>query len=147
MGGIVSEALRRQTTGTPMVSGEERTEGRLHGAAHHVIERVDEHESHGSASYYAPCVRNYLNELQDTVGMIAARVKPAGRVALVLQDPYCKSLHIDLQQLPVTSLAEAGRYLIAQHEFRVRHAMSHMNSRARSHLRTRKHRESLLVLE
>lgn len=139
--------LRRKTTGTPVVRGVARAGGRLPAEAQEVIERVAEHESHGSANYYAPWLRNYLTELNHTLGLIAARVKPGGRIGLVLQDSYYKSLHIDLQALVAASLAEGGRSLVAQHDFRVRHTMSYMNSRARSNLSTRKHRESLLVFE
>ena len=65
----------------------------------------------------------------------------------MVQDSYYKSLHIDLQQLVTKSLETGGRGLIDRHDFPVRHSMTHMNSRARSHLSSRKHRESLLVYE
>ena len=139
--------LRRQTTGTPVVRGVNRVEGGIPDEALDLVERIANHESHGSANYYAPWLRNYLTELHNTLEVIAARVKPAGRIAIVVQDSYYKSLHIDLQNLVAKSLAKAGRSLVAQHDFPVRHSMSHMNSRARSHLRVRKHRESLLVFE
>ena len=140
-------SLRQQTTGTPVLRGVNRIEGEIPDEAQDLVERVASHHSHGSANYYAPWLRNYLTEIHKAFEVIAARVKPAGRIAIVVQDSYYKSLHIDLQHLVATSLATAGRSLIARHDFPVRHSMSHMNSRARSHLRMRKHRESLLVFE
>ena len=140
-------SLRRQTTGTPVVRGVNRIEGGIPDEARDLVERVADHDSHGSANYYAPWLRNYLIEIHNAFAVIAARVKPTGRIAVVVQDSYYKSLHIDLQHLVATSLATAGRSLIARHDFPVRHSMSHMNSRARSHLRVRKHKESLLVFE
>ena len=139
--------LRQQTTGTPVVRGVNRIEGEISDEAQDLVERVAAHDSHGSANYYAPWLHNYLTEIHKALKVIAARVKLEGRIAIVVQDSYYKSLHIDLQHLVATSLATAGRSLIARHDFPVRHSMSHMNSRARSHLRMRKHRESLLVFE
>ena len=137
--------LRKRSTGTPVVRGVKRAEGRLPYEAEQLLEQIAGHESHGSATYYAPWLRNYLTELHRTVELIAARVKPGGEIAIVLQDSYYKSVHINLQRLVAASLAAAGRRLVAQHDFPVRHSMSHMNSRARSHLSVRKHKESLLV--
>ena len=148
--GLSEEAiatLRRQTTGTPVVRGVDRVEGGLPDEARDLVERIADHESHGSANYYAPWFCNYLTELHNTLDLVAGRVKPGGRIGIVVQDSYYKSLHIDLQNLVAASLAEAGRRLVAQHDFPVRHSMSHMNSRARAHLQTRNHRESLLVFE
>ncbi len=139
--------LRQQSTGTPVVRGVDRIEGRIPEKAQDLVEQVAGHQSHGSANYYAPWLRNYLTEIHTALELIAARVKPAGRIAIVVQDSYYKSVHIDLQQLVTASLAAAGRCIIARHDFSVRHSMSHMNSRARSHLPIRKHRESLLVFE
>jgi len=139
--------LRQQSTGTPLVRGVNRIEGDIPEEAQDLVERVAGHESHGSANYYAPWLRNYLAEIHKALELIAARVKPAGRIALVVQDSYYKSLHIDLQKLVTASLGAAGRSLIAQHDFPVRHALSNMNANARRHLPIRKHRESLLVFE
>ena len=139
--------LRRQTTGTPIVRGVNSVEGKISDEARNLIKRVAGHDSHGSANYYAPWLRNYLIQIHETLELIAARVKPAGRIAIVVQDSYYKALHIDLQHLVTTSLATTGRSLIAQHDFPVHRSMSNMNSRARSHLQMRSHRESLLVFE
>ena len=139
--------LRQQSTGTPVVRGVNRIEDDIPEEAQDLVERVAGHESHGSANYYAPWLRNYLTEIHKALELIAARVKPAGRIALVVQDSYYKTLHIDLQKLVTASLATAGRSLIARHDFSVRHSMSNMNARARWHLPIRKHRESLLVFK
>lgn len=139
--------LRQQTTGTPVVRGVNRAEGGMPEEAEELVTRVARHESHGSASYYAPWLRNYLAELHEVLDLIAARVRPGGRIALVVQDSYYKSLHIDLQRLVTKSLEAAGRDLIDRHDFPVRHSMTHLNSRARSHLSSRKHRESLLLYQ
>ena len=141
-------SLRRQTTGTPVVRGVNRNDGAdMPEAFEELVARVARHESHGSANYYAPWLRNYLAEIHEVLKLLAARVRPTGRIALVVQDSYYKSLHINLQDLVTQSLAESGRCLIARHDFPVRHSMTHMNSRARSHLGSRQHRESLLVYE
>ena len=139
--------LRQQTTGTPVVRGVSKAEREIPEAAEELVDQVARHESHGSASYYAPWLRNYLTEIHEVLELIAARVKRGGRIALVVQDSYYKSLHIDLQRLVTKSLEASGRCQVARHDFPVRHSMTHMNSRARSHLKTRKHCESLLVYE
>ena len=139
--------LRQSTTGTPVVRGVSIADGELLEDAEELVGQVARHKSHGSANYYAPWLRNYLAEIHEVLRLIAARVKRGGRIALVVQDSYYKSLHIDLQHLVTRSLEASGRCLIARHDFPVRHSMTHMNSRARSHLRSRKHTESLLVYE
>ncbi len=139
------DLLRRQSTGTPVVRGVALTDQRIPAPASELVERVAHHGSHGSANYYAPWLRNYLAQLHETLEAVSASVKPAGKVALVVQDSYYKAIHIDLQQLVRASLAAAGRGLIRTHDFKVTHSMSNMNPRARGHLPRRSHRESLLV--
>jgi hypothetical protein len=139
--------LRRESTGTPVVRGVNVAKRDLPAAASELVDRVASHGSHGSASYYAPWLRNYLTQLNGTLGAIAASVRPSGRIALVVQDSYYKSIHIDLQELVQLSLAEFGRRLLDRHDFEVTRSMSYMNPRAREHLPSRTHRESLLVFD
>ena len=68
--------LRQQTTGTPVVRGVNRAEGGMPEEAEELVMRVAHHESHGSASYYAPWLRNYLTEIHEVLQLIATRVKP-----------------------------------------------------------------------
>lgn len=137
--------LRQRTTGTPVVRGVKVVDGPMFDEAQDLIEKVANHESHGSLSYYAPWLRNYLSEMHRTLELISTSVKPTGRIALVVQDSYYKTLHIDLQGLISASFATVGRNLISRHDFPVHNSMSYMNSRARLHLHTHKHCESLLV--
>jgi hypothetical protein len=140
-------ALRRESTGTPVIRGVTVPENDLPDEASALVERVAKHDSHGSANYYAPWLRNYLSRLHGTLCGIASSVSPSGRIALVVQDSYYKTIHIDLQTLVELSLVASGRRLLRQHDFEVNHSMSYMNTRARQHLPKRTHRESLLVFE
>lgn len=141
------DALRRQSTGTPVVRGVDRVEVPLPDLARKLVDQVAGHESHGSANYYAPWLHNYLADLHGTLAEVSRSVVSSGRIAVVVQDSYYKSLHIDLQRLVTQSIAATGRELIARHDFDVRHSMSNMNPKARTHLQRRKHMESLLVYE
>lgn len=148
--GLSSEsigALRRNSTRTPVVRNASYASQNLPAAAVELIERIASHGSHGSANYYAPWLRNYLVQLDQTLKVLSESVKPTGRVALVVQDSYYKTIQINLQHLVRQSLASAGRRLVHQQDFEVRHSMSFMNPRARRHLPHRANRESLLVFE
>lgn len=140
-------ALRRQATGTPVVRGVASPDTRLPTVASELVAGIASHGSHGSANYYAPWLKNYLSQLHGTLGAISASVNPSGRIALVVQDSYYKSIHIDLQAIVQASLAEFSRELVGRHDFEVTRSMSFMNTRARGHLPTRMHRETLLVFE
>jgi hypothetical protein len=148
--GLSSEsirALRRNSPGTPVVRIAGYPNQNVPAAAAELVERIASHGSHGSANYYAPWIRNYLVKLDETLKVLSKSVKPTGRIALVVQDSYYKTIHIDLQHLVRQSLASAGRRLVHQQDFEVRQSMSFMNPRARRHLPHRSNRESLLVFE
>ncbi len=141
------ERLRRESTGTPVVRGVRIAAQDLPASAAELVERIAGHGSRGSANYYAPWLRNYLARLHQTLEAVATSVKPSGRIAVVVQDSYYKTIHIDLQHLVEASLSASGRRLAGRQDFEVRHSMTHINTVARRHLPSRKHRESLLVFE
>lgn len=141
------ELLRRQSTGTPVVRGVSLGDRGLPDFASELVERITHHESHGSSNYYGPWFRNYLTQLHRTLQSVASSVKAAGTIAVVVQDSYYKSIHIDLQELVHDSLRASGRRLARRDDFKVSHSMSYLNPGSRRYLRTRHHCESLLIFK
>jgi len=148
MGPAQVATLRRTSTGTPVVRGTRL--GTCHPllpAAADLIGKVSTHASHGSASYYAPWLENYLVDLDQTLAAIHSAVSDNGTIALVVQDSFYKAVRIDLQSLVTDSLQAQGRALIDRRDFMVTRSLASMNSRARLHLADRRNTESLLVFK
>ncbi len=139
------QALRRKSTGTPVVKGVASFDATLPSLFTKLLDRVSSHPSHGSANYYAPWLRNYLREIHSNIEFLASTIN--GRIAFVVQDSHYKSIHVDLQELVTNSFNTFGRNLLARTDFNVPHSMANVNTRARSHRNKRPPHESLLVFK
>lgn len=140
------DALRLATTGSPRVRGRNLTGRTLRStAASRIVTQVSEHSSHGSAKYYGPWIHAYFSDLESSLERIAVAVKPHGRIGIVVQDSYYKSLHVDLQAVVRDVMTSLDRSLEMREDYRVRHLFSRMNPAARLHLSHRTNTESLLV--
>ena len=141
------EHLRRVTTGTPVVRGWERNHREplvsLYGES--ILQQIRNHHSKGSSGYYFPWMAAYLQQLEGGIRETGRVVRGDGRICIVVQDSHYKTIHVDLQRIVIETLASFGRDLLDRTDFPVSHVRSHMNPRARRHLRTRHHFESLLV--
>jgi hypothetical protein len=142
------QQLRRESTGTPIVRGITREKRELRSvSAENAVRRVEKHESHGSANYYGPWLRNYLNDLDASLALIDGAITRQGRIAILVQDSHYKAIHLDLQLFVIEMLEGLGRKLIVRQDFDVPRSMARMNPAAKKHLVKRSNFESLLVLE
>ncbi|MCP5066960.1 MAG: hypothetical protein GY946_10370 [bacterium] len=139
--------LRSKMTGTPVVRGKGREHTSSSRTAQALLAEIKEHGSHGSANYYQPWLLNYFHELEVGLTNAARSVSRDGRLAVVVQDSYYKELHVDLQTVTIELLEVSGRELVHREDFRAPHLISNMNSHARRHRATRRHHETLLVVE
>ena len=139
--------LRRQTMGTPLVSGTFRgdLDALTSECAVTTIARVAKHQSKASPTYYRSWLGNYLYQLDSGTTEMDRIVARDGTICVVVQDSYYKEILIDLQRIVVETLTSLGRTLYARHDYSVRQLRSRMNPRARRHTRDRNQRETLLV--
>lgn len=138
--------LRRTTTGTPVVKGVKGAKPELlSNTAASVVDRVRTHPSHGSANYYAPWISNYLGSLEDSFVLIDKTVSRKGKIGVVVQDSFYKSVHVDLQRIVTETLEASGRRLEGREDYSVAHSMAHVNPASRTHNRASEAIESLLV--
>lgn len=146
VGADLLERLRRESIGTPVVRGTSREECDLIAdTANRILSSVEKHESHGSANYYLPWLRNYFARMQLGLDRVARCVRHNGPIAVLVQDSYYKAHHVDVAAVVSETMSGLGRRLIDRTDFAVLRTMSLINPAARSHLREREHRESLLV--
>jgi hypothetical protein len=138
--------LRSTTTGTPVVRGTAKDGVVLRsGAALATLASVGQHSSHGSATYYAPWLRKYFEELDKSLARISANVRVGGRIGILVQDSHYKALRIDMQTIVVQMMDASRRSLLFREDYPVKHSMARMNPAARLHLAERATAESLLV--
>jgi len=138
--------LRQQTTGTPTVRGSVISGHELRSdEALRLVRKVAEHDSHGSANYYAQWIRNYFVDMEKSLSRICAAVRKSGSIGIVVQDSHYKEIRIDLQTVVTEAMEVAGRKLTCREDYSVRHSLAKMNPAARQHLACRENSESLLV--
>ena len=142
------QQLRKQTTGSPVVSGVctkfEYSEIASE-YAQSLLDVIEKHPSKGSRRYYLPWMRNYIVGLQAGISEIVRTVHPAGVICIVVQDSYYKAVPISLQRIVIETLSQLGRSLDDRSDFAATTLRSRMNPRSRRHLATRRNTESLLV--
>lgn len=112
-------ALRKQTTGSPVVKGALPSEPNdllsEHGRA--ALAHISSHPSKGSRSYYLPWMSNYLKQLQDSLLEIDRTVTPSGSICIVVQDSHYKTFHVNLQQIVTEILQASGRPLRHRYDY------------------------------
>ena len=138
--------LRRATTGTPVVRGVKGAKAKLlSSTAATVAHLVRAHPSHGSANYYGPWISNYLGSLEDSLVRIDRAVSRQGKIGVVVQDSYYKSVHVDLQRIVTETFEGLGRRLEGRTDYKVPHSMANVNPATRAHKKASDAVESLLV--
>ncbi len=143
-------ALRQATTGTPVVSGRpagQSSDEIVSRYGRDLREAIEHHPSKGSKPYYVPWIHNYMLGLQKGLSEAVRTVRPGGRICVVVQDSYYKSLHIDTQRIVGETLASLGKAFVARDDFPVNTVFSRVNPKAVRHLKARNNVESLLVFE
>ena len=142
------DALREESTGTPVVKGRASDQGdevliSQYGIS--ILSQIGSHPSKGSRSYYRHWMRRYLIGLQAGLFEINRTVSSGGRICIVVQDSYYKELHIDLQRVIIETIEGLGRRLTNRDDYPATRLRSRMNPEARRHLVHRTNIESLLV--
>ena len=141
-------ALRKETTGTPVVHGRgDQTQPLESEYGLSILEQIGDHVSKGSRSYYFPWMHAYLMSLQQGLSETCRTVEPGGTICIVVQDNYYKELRIDLQLIVTEILVSLGRDLVDRRDHPATNLRSRANPRAKRHVVERHNTESLLVFK
>lgn len=139
--------LRRRTTGTPVVSGvsQEDDTDLTSSTGRKLVDVISKHTSKGSARYYAPWMKNYLSGLEAGLFELDRVVSRDGTIAVVVQDSFYKTQHVNLQRIVAEAMSARGRKLVKRDDFQATNLRSRMNPRASRHLRQRENEESVMM--
>jgi len=139
------EVLRRRMLGTTTVAEKlERAEG-FGVEAEQLLEKVTNHGSRASATYYRKWLGQYLDAYQRSIQVLAATLAPGGRAALVVQDSFYKDIHIDLARITHEMCEAAGWRHESTIAFFVPRTMASINPRSRPYRERATVTESLLL--
>ena len=140
------DALRKMSTGSPVVRGSSAQHGPITSEyARSILADIHAHPSKGSSGYYWPWLNKYFENLQSGLHEAARVTSEEGNICVVVQDSHYKELHVDLQTIVTETMVSAGCQVLDRHDYRTRSLRSHMNPGARRHLPRRRNVESLLV--
>ena len=95
------------------------------------LERLYEHPSKASKSYYYKNHLQYFQSLSISIGELSRVLKTNGQCVLVLQDSFYKELHNDLSRIAVEMGKSAGLILDQRVNFPTRQTMANVNQAAR----------------
>lgn len=108
------------------------------------LNRVIEHPSKASKTYYFKNHRQYFNSLYSSIGELSRVLRLGGKAILVVQDSYYKEVRNDVA-LITTEMAEiAGLSLTLRKDFSADRSMSGLNGHAKKYRNNSKATESVL---
>lgn len=120
---IHPEDLRRQMIGTTkIVQKDDCTEG-LGPICYNVLERIQNHDSKASRSYYYWTYLQYFQSMKSVLSEIARIMKPNARGALVVQDSYYKEIQVAAPEILIEMAQTSG---LATHVVRKQAIRGHM---------------------
>ena len=108
------------------------------------LERVHDHPSKASSTYYYKSHLQYFNSLKNSVDEIAKVLCREGSCILVVQDSYYKDVHNDVARITTEMAEDAGFHLELQKDFQTGRSMVGLNKKAKTYLTKRTTTESVL---
>ncbi|MBI5648604.1 MAG: hypothetical protein HY962_16860 [Ignavibacteriae bacterium] len=139
--------LRQKMIGTTILTHDYSTNNIRSAYARQLVDKIAQHRTKGSMSYYAPWIKQYLLGLERGLAEIARVVKKGGPIAVVIQDSYYKELIMNLQHAVIEIMESNNRGLIRRTDYEVKQLRSRMNPNAKNHIAVRNNTESLLIFK
>lgn len=99
------------------------------------LEKVRQHPSKASATYYLSTHADYFSKLYSSLGMLQRSLAPRGLAVIVAQDSHYKEVLNDVPKVIEEMCAGLGMSLERKEEFASRNCLSHINSRATAYRR------------
>jgi hypothetical protein len=139
--------LRSGSLGSPLTLKSETDTESLPKDVQTLLNRISQHTSKASATYYARYYTRYFTNLFESLHELSRVATPAAKMSLVVQDSYYKEIHIDLPAL-VTSLVQSlGWAHTDQVNFRQQRTKAAINTRARKYRTETSATESVLFFK
>ena len=143
------DRLRRSLLGTSTV---EATVGHTQTSAlgitcNKFLERVANHPSRASSSYYYKNHLQYFDGLQKSISETSRVLRNGGGCICIVQDSYYKDVHNDLPKILGEMAEISGLNLTRREDFSSSNSMVSVNSRSRKYLNRRQTVESVLCFE
>lgn len=110
------------------------------------LDRVRNHPSKASATYYLKTHLDYFNKLHASIVDATASLKSSGIMVLVVQDSYYKEVHNDLPTIVAEMASNAGADLLRREDFSVKRTLGGINPGARRYRAEASATESVLCL-
>ena len=141
--------LRRATMGTPLTRADDAAgSGRVFPLpVDEVLERIREHKSKSSKSYYHRTYRQYFSDALASVRELQRVIRPGGVAILVVQSSYYKDILVDLPELYLSMGRHCGMKSSIVGETKVRRAMSQINPHTARYRSSSNYREAVVALE
>lgn len=140
------QKIRNEMIGTPtIIKSALTTETSWGSVCSQFLEKVRNHESKASESYYLKNYLQYFNGIYKSLKEIDRTLKHNGKCIFVIQDSYYKEIHLDI----VSIYNEMGNLLSWKLEnktdFPNKHSMSGINKNGSKYRKHTKATESVLV--
>jgi DNA modification methylase len=148
MGADALSQLRRATMGSVLTTGAGAgalsSNPRWGRTCLRLLERIREHPSRASKTYYLNTHLLYFDKLFRSIEEIARIVRPAGTAVFVVQDSYYKNVHNDLQTVVNQMASEVGWTQSDRTDFKVTTTKAAMNTRHQKYRQNPSATESVL---
>lgn len=93
-----------------------------------LLQRIGEHKSKASKSYYQSTYRDYFEKLKGSLDEVGRIVKSDGKVMLVVQDSAYKDVHVDLARATADIMSELGFGQARRWDFECERSMRDLGS-------------------
>ncbi|MEB3064447.1 site-specific DNA-methyltransferase [[Mycobacterium] zoologicum] len=131
-----SRALREQLMGTTLIRRSAMRELSVAATANDLLKRVADHPSKASGGYYLKQIRQYLQDLTQSLDELTRVAKSGALMTLVVQDSYYKDVPIPLAAICVEEAQARGWLLVGEPAERdVKRHLTQLNTAARAYIK------------
>lgn len=102
------DALRKEMIGTPKVINKDKFQNKFGKTCQEVLDKIDNHESYASKSYYFWIYFQYFSSLQKSLSVISNICKKNCNGLIVIENSFYKDIDIDLGFITKEMLSTLG---------------------------------------
>ncbi|MEZ4899925.1 MAG: hypothetical protein R2806_24005 [Saprospiraceae bacterium] len=139
--------LRNKMIGTSTIIPNQELEINFGKKVTSFLNRVRNHNTKASNSYYFKTLFQYYSSMRDSLGHLSDVMKQESLMFLVVQDSFYKDLHNDLQQNLAEISEECGLKLMHRVDFPSNKNMANINSISRKYRNKSTAIESVLCIK
>lgn len=138
--------LRENLIGTSTIKKEEIKKSELWGdTCNSFLNKVSNHSSVASSTYYYKNHLQYFNDLYNSIGEISRVLKPRGLFIPIVQNSFYKEINNDLPKIMKEMSESYSLKLIREDLFPAKINMSSINSKSNKYIEKKEISESVLI--